>query len=48
MNKYVKFRRKRWWEFWKDDVGRRATIEIMDKMKEELTDGDIFLPTKEN
>lgn len=41
-------RRKRWWEFWKVDESKKAVIEIMDRMKEDVSfdeeSGEIFIP----
>ena len=43
-------RRKRWWEFWKND-GKKAIEELMKQYKQELIlgdDGDIFIPTNDS
>jgi hypothetical protein len=43
--------RKRWWEFWKKDDGKKAIEELMKQYKQELIlgeDGDIFIPTNDS
>jgi hypothetical protein len=43
--------RKRWWEFWKKDDGKKAIEELMKQYKQELIlgeDSDIFIPTNDS
>ncbi len=42
-------RRKKWWEFWKKDDGKKAIKECVKQYKQELImgDGDIFIPTND-